>query len=129
MTIAKAIYRTVVLVSFVLITTLALAQAESLKPAVILPTELEFAPNPAGYQIAKVVGDSTKPGPYAIRLRFPAGLRIEPHFHPDNRIVSVISGTVYVGYGDRFDETKLKAVPAGGFWTEPAGQPHFALTK
>jgi uncharacterized RmlC-like cupin family protein len=41
----------------------------------------------------------------------------------------VISGTVYVGYGDRFDETKLKAVPAGGFWTEPAGQPHFALTK
>jgi hypothetical protein len=45
-------------------TTRALAHAESLKAAGILPTDLVWASHPAGYQIAKIVGDSTKAGTY-----------------------------------------------------------------
>jgi RNA polymerase sigma factor (sigma-70 family) len=30
------------------------------------------------------------------------------------------------GYGDHFDEAKLKALPPGSFYTEPPGQTHFA---
>jgi hypothetical protein len=37
-------------------------------------------------------------------------------------------GTWYIGYGDEFDEKKLKALPPGSFYTEPAGLDHFAQT-
>ena len=42
---------------------------------------------------------------------------------------TVISGTLYVGYGDKLDPAKLKALPAGSFHTEPAELPHFLVTK
>ena len=41
----------------------------------------------------------------------------------------VLSGTVLVGYGDVFDESQLKVMPAGSVWTEPANQPHFAWAR
>ena len=41
----------------------------------------------------------------------------------------VISGTLHVGYGEVFDESKMKALPAGSIWTEPAKQPHFVWAK
>jgi hypothetical protein len=40
----------------------------------------------------------------------------------------VISGTWHIGHGDGFDEAKLKALPAGSFYTEPPSQNHFAAT-
>jgi hypothetical protein len=48
--------------------------------------------------------------------------------HPDDRVATVISGTWYIGYGPRFDENKLKALPPGSFYTEPPGMAHFART-
>jgi hypothetical protein len=30
--------------------------------------------------------------------------------------------------GTRFDENELRALPPGGFYTEPAREPHFART-
>jgi hypothetical protein len=33
-----------------------------------------------------------------------------------------------IGYGDRFDEAKLKALPPGSHYTEQPGQNHFAET-
>jgi hypothetical protein len=41
----------------------------------------------------------------------------------------LLSGTAYFGYGERFDETRMRALPAGSVWTEPARQPHFAWAK
>lgn len=66
---------------------------------------------------------------YSVREKFQAGQRIEPHFHPDERIVTVLSGTVYFSYGEQFDEAKMRAFTAGRLWTEPANQPHFAWAK
>ena len=42
---------------------------------------------------------------------------------------TIISGTWYVGYGDTFDPTKLKALPPGSFYTEPANVTHFSQIK
>ena len=83
----------------------------------------------AAIQTTVVAGDPTKPGLYTIRLTAPAGLRIEAHSHRDARTAVVASGTWYFGYGPRFDEGALKALPPGSFYTEPPGQPHFALTR
>ena len=41
----------------------------------------------------------------------------------------MISDTWYFGYGPRFDDKALKALPAGSFYTEPPSQPHFAQTR
>lgn len=75
-----------------------------------------------------VKGDPSKLGLYTIVLNVPAHTRIEAHAHPDERVATVISGTWYVGYGDTFDESALKALPPGSFYTEPATTAHFART-
>jgi quercetin dioxygenase-like cupin family protein len=105
------------------------AHGVALRPAQTAPDQLKWVTDPRGYQQAVIVGDPAKPGMYAAHIRFPVNLRIAPHFHPDERIVTVLSGTVHFGYGERFDESRLRALPAGSVWTEPAGQPHFAWVK
>jgi quercetin dioxygenase-like cupin family protein len=76
-----------------------------------------------------IAGDQTKPGLYAYRVRFPEGFRNTPHFHPDDRIVTVIEGTLHVGFGKTFDERAMRALDAGSLWTEPGGEPHFVWAK
>ncbi|MEN3381080.1 MAG: hypothetical protein V7608_1124 [Hyphomicrobiales bacterium] len=79
----------------------------------------------AGMEQANLVGNPSAAGPYTLRLKFPAGYKLAPHVHPDYREVTILSGTWYTGYGAKFDETALKALPAGSFYTEPANVPHF----
>jgi quercetin dioxygenase-like cupin family protein len=83
----------------------------------------------AGIQTSVLAGDPTKAGPYTIRLQAPANTRIAAHSHRDERTAVVVSGTWYFGYGDQADEAKVKALPPGSFYTEPAGDHHFALTR
>jgi len=44
------------------------------------------------------------------------------------QVATVISGTWHIGYGEKFDEAKLKALLPGSFYTEPPNRPHFAET-
>ena len=82
----------------------------------------------AGIRTTVLEGDPTKTGLYTIRLHVPAKTRIEAHSHRDDRSATVVSGTWYLGYGDRFDPKALKALPPGSFYTEPPGRLHFAQT-
>ncbi len=108
----------------------ALAQELPKQPVVITPDKLAWKANPrnAELQVADLVGDSTK-GPYVQRVKFPANFKIQPHTHPEDRTYTVISGTWYVGFGEKFDEAKLVALSPGSFYTEPANTPHFVITK
>ena len=81
-----------------------------------------------GIQTRVLTGDPTQSGNYTIQLSVPANTRIEAHDHPDDRVVTVISGTWRFGYGANFDETALKELLPGSFYTEPANAPHFART-
>jgi quercetin dioxygenase-like cupin family protein len=82
-----------------------------------------------GRQRAHLLGDSSKGGEWIDRVKIPGGSRVLAHTHPDDEIVTVIDGTWYLGIGERFDETKLKAYPAGSFILIPAGLPHFLATR
>jgi mannose-6-phosphate isomerase-like protein (cupin superfamily) len=86
--------------------------------------------SPFGEQL-KVLGDQTKAGPYILLTKPRPGRSgaSEPHTHPDTRTYTVISGTWYVGFGTKYDESKLIALTAGSYYTEPAGVPHFILIK
>ena len=116
-------------VALALFVTVACAQPESLRRLQVASDQLTWVADPRGYEQAVIVGDPTKAGLYAARIKFPSDLRIAPHFHPDERIVTVLSGTVLFGYGAQFDETAMRAHSAGSVWTEPARQPHFAWSK
>ena len=48
-----------------------------------------------------------------IRVKVPAGVKLMPHRHPEDRIYTVISGVFYIGLGDEFDEDKMPGVSAG----------------
>jgi quercetin dioxygenase-like cupin family protein len=60
-----------------------------------------------------------------MRLKFPAGYRIAPHWHPIDERVTVISGSARFGLGERFEESKARNLPAGSFIALPAKTPHF----
>ncbi|TWC06050.1 uncharacterized protein DUF4437 [Bradyrhizobium macuxiense] len=123
------IFRVTGYIAFVLFVSGAPGQTEPLATAQLTPDEFKWDPTPAGGQRAVLVGDEKKSGMYVIRARFPVNFKVQPHFHPDERVVTVMSGTLYMGYGEQFDESAMKALPAGSIWTEPAKQPHFVWAK
>jgi quercetin dioxygenase-like cupin family protein len=108
---------------------LGMAQSQGIPLVRVVPDEVTLVAMPNGTSQANVVGDITKAGPYAVRTKIPAGRRLAPHFHPEERIVLVMSGTLYVGYGDEFDDTQMKALPPGSVFTEPSRQSHFTWAK
>jgi uncharacterized RmlC-like cupin family protein len=98
----------------------------------LAPDEIQLttdASRPGSMAMATLAGDMGKAGLYAARVRIPDQLRILPHTHPDDRLVVVLSGTLHVGFGERFEPALMKALPPGSFFTEPAGQPHFAWAR
>jgi quercetin dioxygenase-like cupin family protein len=99
---------------------------------VVLPNDIVWKPAPVspGPEIAVLYGDPSEPGVYVQRLRFPAGLKLMPHFHPDEwRTGVVLSGSYYFGLGEQWDESKLRLYPPGTFFSEPKGTPHFVWAK
>jgi quercetin dioxygenase-like cupin family protein len=94
----------------------------------VLPEDIEwkrFPAFPPSARLAVVVGDPTGPGPYVIRVKLPAGVKLMPHVHPEDRVYTVISGVFYIGLGERFDSAKLEAYPPGSVVVLPGGSPHF----
>jgi uncharacterized RmlC-like cupin family protein len=81
-----------------------------------------------GIETVVLKGNPDQAGVYTIMLRVPAHTRIAAHAHRDDRVATVITGTWHIGYGDKFDEAKLKALPPGSFYTEPPSRNHFAET-
>jgi quercetin dioxygenase-like cupin family protein len=94
----------------------------------VLPEDIEWKPFPAfppSARLAVVVGEPTGPGPYVIRVKLPAGVKLMPHVHPEDRVYTVISGVFYIGLGEHFDSAKLEAYPPGSVIVLPGGTPHF----
>ena len=86
---------------------------------------MPFAAFPRSARLAVLVGDTTKPGPYVVRVKVPAGVKLMPHGHPEDRIYAVISGVFYIGLGKTFDATKLRACAPGSVIVLPGNTSHF----
>ena len=70
-------------------------------------------------------GDPSKEGLYVIRVRFPPGGSSTPHYHTQDRFVTVIEGVWNAGTDARHDMSKTTPIPAGGFMMHPAGAVHY----
>lgn len=108
-----------------------LAAADEFKPQVVLPQAMTWAspPNNPSVQGAWALGEEKKAGPYILRVRLAAGGKISPHTHPDERNSTVLSGTLYVGFGKTFDANNIVAIPAGGIYVAPANVVHYVWAK
>jgi quercetin dioxygenase-like cupin family protein len=83
-----------------------------------------------GAQFAVLEGDRSKPGvSYTFRAKLPDGYGVPPHWHSMDENITVIQGTMRLGTGEKFDQAKLRDLPAGSYALLPKGQPHFNLYK
>ena len=99
----------------------------------VAPADIKFGDPPPslppGARIAVVAGDPTQAGSFVIRAQVPAGYKIPPHWHPGVENVTVLSGTVALGMGEQFDESKMTTVGAGGYASLPAEMRHYFMAK
>jgi hypothetical protein len=98
------------------------------------PAVMKWGPAPSvvpkGAEAAVLAGDPFKDGAaYTLRLKMPDGYRIAPHWHPTDENVTVLSGTLGAGMGDKFDPSKGQLMKSGGFVTMPQGMHHFAWAQ
>ena len=84
---------------------------------------------PKGAKLAVLQGDPGKSGPFTIRLTAPANYKIAPHWHTQAENLTIISGTLYLGMGDKAAGTSAHALNSGGYHYLPAKQHHYAFTK
>ena len=83
--------------------------------------------NATGMDAAFIIGSPTQPGLYTIRVHIKEGGLMPPHSHPDDRMITVLSGTLHYGFGDKADPAATKAYPAGSFFLAKANEPHYAI--
>lgn len=98
----------------------------------ILPEDINWRSFPAlppPVRLAVLVGQPSEPGPYVIRVKVPAGVRLMPHKHPEDRIYTVMSGVFYIGLGAEFDGDKVNAYPPGSVIVLPGDTWHFHWAK
>lgn len=94
------------------------------------PSEIKWIKNAAGTnEQAVLFGDSSKPGPYVVRLKWLPGNMSRPHFHPNDRFFVVISGTWWMGTGEKFDPDNTVPAPAGSYVIHHAGKIHYDGAK
>ncbi len=93
----------------------------------VTPSQVHWSEIPGGLgaRYAVVLGDPSKPGLYVVRATFPPHVMDTPHTHPNDRYVTVLSGTWYTGTGPVFDLSKAVPLGPGSVMFHPAGAVHW----
>jgi len=119
--------------AFVLVSLPAVAADAPADMAMVNPGAIKWGDPPPvlpkGAKIAVLKGDPSKPGPYVMRGMFPGNYKVAPHTHTLDENITVLSGALYLGFGDKMDLKKGHALQAGGYHYLPGKTPHYAYTK
>jgi hypothetical protein len=111
----------------------AATQSAELDPravVVTLPERIAWVSRPGGGSDAAVlVGDPEKPGLYVELVRWKAHHNSRPHYHPNDRYITVLSGTWWVGSGPEYDPDSMQPVRAGSFVTHFGNGIHYDGAK
>ena len=84
---------------------------------------------PPGARIAVLQGNPAEAAAFTVRLAFPDGYQVPPHFHPTDENITVISGTFLFGMGDVLEPGAARTLRRGEFITAEAGHHHFAMAR
>jgi quercetin dioxygenase-like cupin family protein len=118
-------------VSLSLLCALVSQQAAAQDHTMVKPADLKWTDVPAmtGAQIAVLEGKMSEAGPFTARLKLPNGTKIPAHFHSTIEHVTVLSGTINMGVGDKLDITKSMPLGTGSMGIMQPGTHHFAWTS
>jgi hypothetical protein len=94
-----------------------------------LPDQLQWKEALPGARMAVVLGDPDKPGLYIVLIKWSPHSMSRPHFHPNDRFITVISGTWWIGTGSKFDPDTTVPMHAGSFVTHFGKQIHYDGAK
>jgi len=94
-----------------------------------LPKDIKWTTSPSGSSQAILYGDPSKPGLYIVLTKWSPGHMSRPHMHPNDRFITVISGTWWVGWGEKYDPASTYPIPAGSFVTHYGKQIHYDGAK
>jgi hypothetical protein len=92
-----------------------------------LPDQMQWRDTENG-KIANLHGDPSKPGLYAYIVKRGPNVWSKPYFHENDRFVTVLEGTFWVGTGT-FDPQRTVPLRAGSFVRDVARGIHFDGTK
>jgi quercetin dioxygenase-like cupin family protein len=95
----------------------------------IEPHSVALTQQAAGPSSAFLVGGNQRAGLYVITALYPDGLKSRPHTHPDQRVMTVISGTFYAGTGPTFDDANVRALEPGSVLIIPPNTLHWGWAK
>ncbi|WP_299822583.1 cupin domain-containing protein [uncultured Jannaschia sp.] len=84
---------------------------------------------PPGIGLVVMAGKPSEPGLYVLRLKFPAGMEIPPHTHPEDEHVTVLSGGFGIGMGETLDRDAAPMMGPGSFFQMPANMAHYAWAE
>jgi quercetin dioxygenase-like cupin family protein len=103
----------------------AVAQSLDKSFTVMEPENIPWKEAGNGIKMAVIAGDPSQPGPYVIRVVFPPGIMSAPHYHREDRHVTVMQGTWLAGKDDSWDPSATQALKAGSYMQHPAGAIHY----
>lgn len=90
--------------------------------------DLKWMSGMQGALITVLEGDPNSDSLYTIRLKIPANYIVKPHWHTSNERVTILSGSVYVGFGNRVDKNNSVKFTVGGYYVNPPDLHHFVWT-
>jgi len=95
-----------------------------------LPDQIEWKVRPgSGNYSATLFGDPSKAGLYVQLLKRDANNWSQPHKHPNDRFITVLAGTMWIGTGDKFDINNTVPLKPGSYVRDIANQMHFDGSK
>jgi len=115
----------------ILVITGVMISPSALAAKVIMLTPDDIKWEPFGlWQRAVLAGEPARSGcPSTVRVKFPAGARVPEHVLEQDESFTVLSGTLQVGLGEKWDDAVLKAMSAGAFYSIPAGTSSFKTSQ
>ena len=90
-----------------------------------LPSQIKWTGRAGAAETAVLMGDPSKEGLYIELVKWYPHNNSRPHFHPNDRYITVLSGTWWVGSGTKYDSDSMVAMPAGSYVVDLAKQPHY----
>ena len=137
-------YTILTTVAFVLLFSYAAKAQDNVAPRMVIdegperhisyrPDDIDWQDGPAslesGVQFAVLEGDPYEAGVFTMRLKFPDGFEIAPHWHPNVERLTVLSGMFYLGSGEQRDKDRAQALEPGTYTSMPPGMRHFAIAE
>lgn len=109
-----------------------LACADAGAHVIVAPDELQWTDVPSlppGAKLAVIEGPMDEAVPFTFRIKLPANYEIPAHWHPAIEHVTVMSGALNMGFGDKLDTSKTQSLAAGSVAIMQPKTNHFAWIK